>query len=133
MIMKKYLILILFILLMCVSCDYPFRPTNTYLEIKGSNLDVWYQLIKDGETDTGEYKRYPDKGAWYYDIEPDTGYTIRLYIVTSTVIDGDVEKRLIGDTYETHFVIDHWETTLSVTYTEEEGLGCSIRKEGNID
>lgn len=130
--MKKLLIL-LAILLTLVSCE--LFPHHWYLKlmVRGSNWDVYWNLIKDGETDTGHYTRYPSTDLNFYDIEVGDGYTIKLYRVTETIIEDGVEKRIIGDTYETHFTIDHWETTLSVTYTEEEGFGCSIRKEGNID
>ena len=131
--MKKLLILLTIILLTLISCD--FTPTYKYMKlmVRGSNWDVYWNLIKDGETDTGHYTRYPSTDLDFYDIEVGEGYTIKLYRVTETIIEDGVEKRIIDDTYETHFTIDHWETTLSVTYTEEEGLGCSIRKEGEID
>lgn len=131
--MKKLLILLTIILLTLISCE-PF-PHHWYLKlmVRGSSWDVYWNLIKDGETDTGHYTRYPTNDTNFYDIEVGEGYTIKLYRVTETIIEDGVEKRIIDDTYETHFTIDHWETTLSVTYTKEEGLGCSIRKEGIID
>lgn len=58
---------------------------------------------------------------------------MRFYIVTSTIIDGDIEKRIIGDTYETHFVIDHYENIISVTYTKEDGLSCLVEQRWKIN
>lgn len=130
--MKKLLILLI-ILLTLISCDFPPTYKNMKLKVRGSNWDVYWNLIKDGETDTGHYTRYPTTDLNFYDIEVGEGYTIKLYRVMETIIEDGVEKRVIGDTYETHFIIDHWETTLSLTYTEEEGLGCSIKKIGIID
>lgn len=127
--MKKLLILLTVLLLILVSCE-PFFPKHWYLKItlKGNDCpDLYYSLNRD------TFSRYPTEDICIYDIEPGEEYILRLYIVTETSIEDGVEKRIIDDTYETHFTIDHWETTLSVTYTKEEGLGCSIRKEGNID
>ena len=87
--------------------------------------------MKDGDTDDGHYSHYPVKDMNIYDIEQGQGYTVRLYIVTETVIEDGVEKRIIGDTYETHFVIDHWETEISVTLTD--GLGLNIEKNWPIN
>ena len=131
--MKKLLILLTIILLTFISCD--FSPTYKYMKLKvrGSNWDVYWNLIKDGETDTGHYTRYPTEDTYFYDIEAGEGYTIRLYRVTETIIEDGVEKRIIDDTYETHFVIDHWETTISIRWTEEDGLGCNIEKVGDFD
>ena len=129
----KRLIPILMLLLTLVSCNLFPPHLEMKLSVRGNSQDIYWQLLKDGDTDDGHYSHYPVKDMNIYDIEQGQGYTVRMYIVTETIIEDGVEKRIIGDTYETHFVIDHWETTLSVTYTEEEGLGCSIRKEGNID
>ena len=131
--MKKLLILLTIILLTLISCD--FSPTYKYIKLKvrGSNWDVYWNLIKDGETDTGHYTRYPSTDLNFYDIEEGDGYTIKLYRVTETIMEGGAEKRIIGETYETHFVIDHWETTISIRWTKEDGLGCNIEKVGDFD
>lgn len=131
--MKKLFIIFFLVLFLFVSCDFP--PTYKYVKlmVRGSSWDIYWQFIKDGETDDGHYTPYPKGDFTSYYVEPGDGYTIRLYRVTETIMEGGVEKRIIGETYETHFVIDHWETTLSVTWTKEDGLGCSIRKEGKID
>ena len=124
----KRLIPILILLLTLVSCNLFPPHLEMKLSVRGNSQDIYWQLLKDGDTDTGEYIHYPVNDYNIYDIEPGTGYTIRLYIVTETVIEDGVEKRLIGDTYETHFVIDHWETEISVTWTSQEGLGLNIEK-----
>lgn len=128
--MKKLLMLFVSVLLLLfVSCDFPpVQPQHVTLSVRGRDWDVYWQLLKDGDTDTGEYSHYPVSDYNIYDIEPGTGYTVRLYKVDKTIIDGNMEKRLIGDTYETHFVIDHWETEISVTWTSQEGLGLNIEK-----
>lgn len=131
--MKKLLILLTFFLLVLISCE--FSPTYKYMKlmVKGSNWDVYWNLIKDGEEDTGHYTHYPTENLIFYDVEPGDGYTLKLYRVTETIIEDGVEKRIIGETYETHFIIDHWETTLSVSWTEEKGIVCGIWREGIID
>lgn len=132
--MKKYIIFLFVVFsILFVSCDFP--PTYNYikLEIKGRNSNIYWQMIKDGEADSGEYQHYPISNKVLYDLEPGDGYTLKFYIVTSTIIDGDVEKRIIGDTYETYIVIDHWYTTICPTYTKEEGLGCIVEKSERIN
>lgn len=132
--MKKLLILLTILLLTLISCEpFPIH-WDLKLMVRGSSRDVYWNLIKDGDIDTGHYTHYPTRDTNFYDIEIGDGYTLKLYRVTETIIDEyGVEKRIIGETYETHFVIDHWETRIEVTWTEEDGLGCSIRKEGIID
>lgn len=130
--MKKLLILLI-ILLTLVSCELFPHHWDLKLMVRGSNLDIYWNLIKDGEEDTGHYTRYPTKDTNFYDIEVGDGYTIKLYRVTETIIENGVEKRIIGETYETHFTIDHWETTISLTWIKEDGLRCNIMKEGKID
>lgn len=132
--MKKLLILLTIILLTLISCDFPpVQPKHVTLSVRGIDWNVYWQLLKDGDTDTGEYSHYPVSDYNIYDIEPGTGYTVRLYKVDKTIIDGNMEKRLIGDTYETHFTIDHWETEISVIWTKESGLGLNIEKNWPID
>lgn len=131
--MKKYLILIVLILFLFSSCGYYFGPTSPYIEVREDNRDIWWQMVKDGDVDTNEYQHYPTQAAYYYNIQPGDGYTLKFYIVTNTIMDGDVEKRVIGDTYETHIVIDHYENIISVTYTKEAGLGCKVEQSWIID
>ena len=131
--MKKLLFLILVILFLGVSCEFdPPQPTHIRIEVKGKPTNVYWQMIKDGEPDTGEYKPYPVNDYSIYDLEPYSGYTLRFYRTVNTTIENEggnlVEKRLIDSTYETHFVIDHYITEVSVTYTKEEGLGCKIEQ-----
>ena len=122
----KRLIPILILLLTLVSCNLFPPHLEMKLSVRGNSQDIYWQLLKDGDTDDGHYSHYPVKDMNIYDIEQGQGYTVRLYIVTETVIEDVVEKRIIGDTYETHFVIDHWETEISVTLTD--GLGLNIEK-----
>lgn len=130
--MKKLLIFIL--LLILVSCNYSPTYNCMKLVVMGnSRQNIYWNLIKDGEEDTGHYTHYPTENLTFYDVEPGDGYTLKLYRVTETIIEDGVEKRIIGETYETHFIIDHWETTLSVSWTEEKGIVCGIWKEGKID
>ena len=132
--MKKYLILITALLLLFISCDFPpVQPTHVTLKVRGRDWnDVYWQMVKEGDPDTGEYKHYPISDLNFYDLEPGTNYTLRFYKVESTTIENEagtlVEKRLIGDTYETHVVIDHWETIIAVTWNKDSGLGCNIEQ-----
>lgn len=117
---------------MCVSCDYPLCHKSLQLEVRSSSQDIYWQMLKDGEPDTGEYKPFPTHAAWFYDIEPGDNYTLRFYKVDSTFIEeigGQlIEKRIITDTYETHLTIDHYMNIVTVTYTKDEGLGCKIEQ-----
>ena len=131
--MKKLLILLTIFLLTLISCEFPPTYRYTKLMVKGTGWDVYWQFIKDGGTDSGYYTPYPKGNITYYDVEPGDGYTIRLYRVTETIMEGGAEKRIIGETYETYFVIDHWITTISVTWTKEDGLGCRIETEGDFN
>lgn len=132
--MRKLFVLFVIILLLLISCDFPpVQPTHVTLRVQGRDWnDVYWQMVKKGDPDTGEYKHYPINDFSLYDLEPGTNYTLRFYKVENTIIENEagtlVEKRLIGDTYETHIVIDHWETIIAVTWTKESGLGCKIEQ-----
>lgn len=117
--------------LVLVSCDLtPFKTHFVTLEVRGRDYDVYWHMVKDGEEDTGEYRHYPVKDYWVYDLEPYSGYTIYLYKVVSTVIeevDGVlIEKRVIDQTFQTHIVIDHYTTIIAATVND--GLGLDIDK-----
>ena len=130
---KLFIFLFVIFSILCVSCEFdPPKPKHITLEVRGWECDIYWQMIKDGGVDTGEYRHYPTYDTNYYDLEPGDGYTLRFYIVTNTIIDGNVEKRIIGDTYETHIVIDHWFTSIMVTYGKENGLGCKVEKNWEI-
>lgn len=133
--MKKFLLFAILILVLLVSCDFaPFESHFVTLEIRGRDCDVYWHMVKDGEEDTGEYKHYPVKDYWIYDLEPFSGYTIYLYNVVSTIIeevDGVlVEKRVIDQTYQTHITIDYYTTILAVTVND--GLGLEVDKSYRI-
>ena len=129
--MKKLLFLILVILLLGVSCEFdPPQPTHITIEIKKMPSNIYWQMIKDGGVDTGEYRPYLTNDMIIHNVEPGSGYTLKFFRVGNSVIENEsgalIEKKLIDSTYETHFVIDHYITEISVTYTKEEGLGCNI-------
>lgn len=138
--MKKLLVILLtFILaIACVSCEFdPPKPTHITIEIRGRNTSVYWQMFKDGDPDTGEYQPYPLYGKIFHNIEPYSSYTLKFYRVVNTTIENEgnvlVEKRIISDTYETYLTIDHYINIVTVTYTENEGLGCKIEQSWELE
>ena len=112
---------------LCISCDIaPTIIEPLTFEVIGRDCDVYWQIVKDGEPDTGEYQHYPINSIIIPDVQPGDGFTLRFYNVVSTIVNGNIEQRTIDSTYETHIVIDHYTTSVLVTYTKEEGLGCRV-------